>query len=276
MYAHAELTTRDGLALHYHTWTPPTAPRALVFIVHGIGEHGFRYDHVGRAMAQAGYLVVAPDHRGHGRSDGERTYFASFDQPVADLRQLYEVFIRQHRGLPVFLYGHSMGSGIALKYALTYQSELRGLILTGTVITLGEGQSPLALAAVRLVGARFPKLRLVPPLPTDTLSTDPATVRAYEADPLVDHQRLRVGMVHQLIELGREIRSKAHRLAIPLLVMHGEDDQLTPISGSQLIYQEASTSDKTLRTYPGLRHELVNERGRESIIQEMIDWLNKH
>ncbi|XWX02848.1 lysophospholipase [Aggregatilineales bacterium SYSU G02658] len=276
MYASAELTTRDGLTLHYHTWTPNEPPRALVFIVHGIGEHGLRYDHVGRAMAQAGYLVIAPDHRGHGRSGGPRTFFASFDQPVADLRQLYEQFVRQHRGLPVFLYGHSMGSGIALKYALAYQSELRGLILTGTVITLGEGQPAVSLAAVRLLGPRLPMLRLVPSLPTDTLSTDAATVRAYEADPLVDHQRLRVGMVHQLIELGRDIRSKAHRLAIPLLVMHGEDDQLTPISGAHFIHREASTSDKTLRTYPGLRHELVNERGREAIIQEMIDWLNKH
>lgn len=275
MYASAELATADGLSLHYHIWSPSSPPRALVFIAHGIGEHGLRYDHVGQALAQAGYRVIAPDHRGHGRSSGERTYFASFDQPVADLRQLYELFIRQHREVPVFLYGHSMGSGIALKYALAYQSELRGLILTGTVITLGEGQSPLALAAVRWVGARWPKLRLVPPLPTDTLSTDPATVRAYEADPLVDHQRLRVGMVHQMIELGRDLRSKAHRLTIPLLIMHGEDDQLTPISGAQWIYREASASDKTLRTYPGLRHELVNERNREAILQEMIDWLNK-
>jgi alpha-beta hydrolase superfamily lysophospholipase len=276
MYAAAELTTSDGLLLHYHTWTPLQPPRALVMVAHGIGEHGGRYDHFGRALAQAGYLVAAPDHRGHGRSGGPRTHFDSFDQPVADLRQLYELLVRQNRGVPVFLYGHSMGSAVALKYALSYQSELRGLILTGTVITLGEGQPPLLLAALRLVAPRLPMLRLVPSLPTDTLSTDEAVVRAYEADPLVDHQRLRVGMVYQMIELGREIRSQAHRLVIPLLIMHGEDDQLTPISGAQFLYREASTGDKTLRTFPGLRHELINERGRESIIQEMIGWLNKH
>jgi lysophospholipase len=269
-------TTPDNAKIHYHHWTPQGDPKAVVVIVHGIGEHGARYTHVAQAMNAAGYVVVAPDHRGHGNSDGERAHFDSFDLPVRDLHQLIQSLETQYRQLPVFMYGHSMGSGIALLYTLEYQRELKGLILSGTVVSLEDGQNPVVLAIGGLVGRFFPKSRIVPQLPSSTLSTDPAVVRDYDADPLNDHGKVRIGMAHKMIQLGRDVRSRAHMLTLPLLILHGEDDKLTPISGSRAIYESASSPDKTLKTYPGLRHELVNEVGREEIIALMVSWLDKH
>ncbi len=269
-------TTPDNANIYYHLWTPDSEAKAVVIIVHGIGEHGARYAHVAQAMNATGYVVAAPDHRGHGKSDGERAHFNTFNDPVNDLYQLLKILEKQYRQLPVFMYGHSMGSGIALLFTLEYQRELKGLMLSGTVVSLEDGQNPIMIAVGSLLGRFLPKSRLVASLPSSTLSTDPEVVRDYDADPLNDHGKVRIGMAHKMIQLGRDVRSRAHTLTLPLLILHGEDDKLTPISGSRAIYDLANSPDKTLKTYPGLRHELVNEVKRDEIIALMVAWLDKH
>lgn len=276
MYTAAQLTTFDQHTLHYHTWTPAGDPIGIVIIVHGVGEHGFRYQPFATDLTAAGYLVVAPDHRGHGRSSGLRTHFDDFAHPVADLHQLYTHITQQQPALPVFMFGHSMGSGISLLYALKYQRGLRGLVLSGTVTNVEDGKHPVLLAASQWLGRWLPKARVVPSSPTSVLSTDPAVVRAVDEDPLNDHQRLRVGMAQKMVELGRFVRAHADELKLPLLIIHGEDDVLTPPSGSHAMYALAGSPDKTLHTFPGLRHNLVDEIGHEAIIAEIIAWLKKH
>jgi lysophospholipase len=274
-YSLSAMTTSDGLSLAIHAWVPQDA-KAAVLIVHGIGEHAFRYDHVARRLEAEGYAVYAPDHRGHGRSEGTRTYFETFQQPVADLRMLHGMVEKAHRGARIFMYGHSMGSGISLLYALEYQPDLAGLIVSGTVTNVEDGQPPWLLAAGRLAGAILPKARLVPPIPSSELSTDAAECARYDSDPLVSHEQLRLGMAAGIIRMGREIRQRARMITLPIMFLHGEADKITPVSGSTTMFGLVSSPDKTLHTYPGKRHELVNETNRDEVIQTIVDWLNKH
>lgn len=272
----ASFMTTDEMTIAYYTWTPASTAKAVLMIAHGIGEHAQRYAHVAQALSAQGFVVVAPDHRGHGNSSGERAYFDNFDQPVADLHQLFNLIHSTYAHLPVFLYGHSMGSGIALLYALRYQQALRGLIVSGTVTNVEDGQNALVIRIASLLAAIFPKARLVPAIPTHELSTDGAEVRIYEQDALNDHGKTRLGMGAGIIAMGRDIRQRAHTLTLPILLLHGADDIITPVSGTHTIYDLVVSADKTKHIFPGMRHEVVNEVGREQVITMLITWLNQH
>jgi len=270
------IKAKDGMQLFAHAWQPPRRASKVLFIAHGIGEHAGRYDHLARALNEDRIAVFALDHRGHGRSGGLRAYFDDFGQPVRDLHQFWEEISLEHGGNPMYLYGHSMGSIIALMFALQYPHFLSGLILTGTATTVEEGQ-PAALVQVALLGGSIlPKLRSAQGIDITTLSTDINIQRAYKADPLNDGKAIRLGMARGIILHGRAILQRAEDLRMPLLIMHGADDKLTPPSGSQAVYDRASSADKTLRFWPGMRHELINEQDRQAVIQVIRDWLMKH
>lgn len=271
---HASLTNADGQKIAYSVYTPEIPARALLFIVHGYGEHRGRYRHVAQAFVDAGYVVYALDHRGHGESEGLRVYFDSFDQPVADLYQLYQQAQAAYPQLPRFVFGHSMGTLISLCFALKYQDSLKGLLLTGTATTIEETSTPLVIAVGSLIARLFPKLRFIPPLPIETLSTDPQVWEDYKRDPLNDNGITRGSMAMLMITTGRTLRARAHELTLPLCVMHGSDDKLTPVSGAHAIYNAASSADKTLKIYDGMRHELVNERDKARVIADMLAWFN--
>jgi acylglycerol lipase len=268
--------TPDNATINYYEWLPLTPPKAVVIIVHGLSEHAARYAHVAKAWNADGYAVYALDHRGHGKSSGERSYFPNFGVPVVDLKQFFDIVKEKHPHEHIFMYGHSMGTGISLLWALEYQRELRGLLLSGTVITVEEGSNPLVVSVGGLLAKFIPLTRAVPSLPSSELSTDAEQVRLYDADPLVDRGQVRLGMGNGIIQAGRDIRARAQTLTVPMLVLHGDQDKICPPSGSSTIYELASSPDKTLKLYPGLRHELVNEIGRDGIIAEMLAWMNQH
>lgn len=270
------LNAPDGAKLHYYAWLPETAPKAVLLIVHGYGEHAGRYAHVAEQLVEDGFAVYGIDHRGHGKSDGERVFFNSMEQPVEDLRHFHSQLKKKHEGLAFYMFGHSMGSIISLMYALHYQDDLKALVISGTATNAEETSNPVMVSVGQLVATVSPKTRLLPSLPASVLSTDEEMVKRYDADPLNDRGSMRIGIASQMIQSGRMIRANAKKLTLPLLILHGEEDQLTPISGSRAIHASASSPDKTLITYPTMRHEVVNERDRQRVIGDIRTWLSKH
>jgi acylglycerol lipase len=270
------LITADNLKLHTVSWLPQTPPRAVVFIVHGYGEHIGRYPHVAEALVNAGFAVYGLDHRGHGKSEGTRAYFKTLDDAVNDYRMYFEQVRAKHPELKIFMYGHSMGSLIALAFALRYQNDLTGLALSGCAVNGDETVPGIMMALGKFIKSFAPTLPLQPGLPSSELSTDPAVSQAYDNDPLVYRGLWKVGMGIGLIEAGIKLRDQAQQLKLPLLIMHGEEDKITPISGSKLIYERATSSDKTLKTYPGMRHEIMNEREKEKPLAELQNWITVH
>lgn len=266
----------DGLSIYAQSWLPDAEVQGIVIIVHGYAEHSQRYSHVARTLVNAGYGVYALDHRGHGHSGGMRAYFASISEPVADLEQFFYQIQAKHPQAPVFVLGHSMGSLIALWFTLRHQEELAGLILSGTAVNNPEIVPGYQRALVNFLRRFAPRLALVPPLDSATLSTDPKTARDYDADPLNYRGSWRVGLAAELLDAADTLRARVSELTLPVLLMHGEHDEVTPISGGRLVYEKAASTDKTIHTYPGMRHEIFNELDRGKVLADLRQWLQAH
>lgn len=265
------------VSLFTQRWLPDGDPRAVVVVAHGIGEHSGRYAHVAQAMVERGYAVAALDHRGHGRSEGPRVQVDRFDDFVADLRTYFEAVRAAHPGLPVFVYGHSMGSLIGLLFALRYQDDLAGLVTTGTALKL-VGINAITLTLLRLANQIVPGARLIPLGLSGArgISRDPAVVAAYKADPCVVHGLLRVDMTLRVIEAGQQCIAGLPALRLPYLALHGGADPICLPTAAAIIRQRSGSPATTVTVYPDLYHEIHNELGQARVIGDMIDWLDAH
>ena len=258
------------MLLYHRTWLPDTAPRALVVVAHGYAEHGERYAPLAERLTAAGYAVRAPDHRGHGRSGGARTNVTRFDDYVEDLHALMRL-PSPGAGKPVLL-GHSLGGLIALRYALQHEDEIHALVLSAPAACPGE-VSHVTVRVGRLLSRVAPSAGVIK-LPLEKISRDPAVVAAYRADPLVFATKLRARLGAEMLDAMKSAQRDLPRLRCPLLVMQGTEDGLVDPSCGPLVHQLAGSSDKTLRTYPGLWHEIFNEPERDQVISDLVTWLD--
>ena len=241
-------------------------------IAHGVSEHSDRYAHVGERLASAGYAVHALDHRGHGHSGGRRAVIDRLAHALDDLDALIDAARSRHPGLPLFLLGHSMGGGVALAYAVRRQEKLAGLALSAPLAVL-ETASPVTRMVARILSAVAPGLGVYQ-VESSAISTDPEVVRAYDEDPRIHHEKLPARTVAELTgEIGT-FPEAIPSLRLPLLVMHGSADRITPPDGSRLVHEWAGSDDKTLIFYEGLYHEILNEPERERVLSDLVRWLD--
>jgi acylglycerol lipase len=262
--------------IYWRAWLPKRAShaRAAVVIAHGAGEHSGRYEAVAGRLVDAGYAVYALDHQGHGRSGGPRAVIRRMDLALIDLYQLVGGATQKQGGRPPFLLGHSMGGTIATAYALRWPENLAGLILSSPLASLPQVKAPLrpVVAVLSRVAPRFGLSQVDASL----VSRDPEQVKAYEADPLVLHGKLPARTVGELARTTRRFPKQAADLKLPLLIMSAGADRIVAPEGGQMLYDRASSADKTLKVYPDLYHEIFNETepDRTLVIDEMIAWLD--
>lgn len=270
----------DGTTLFTRAWLPDR-PRGVIVLQHGLGEHTERYDYVGRFLTSYGYAVHAMDSRGHGKT-GERHkdlgYFARLDTLVADLdgyiQSVFDLYPDSDIGKP-FLIGHSMGGLVALVYAIRHQASLRGLVVSAPALDAGESIPGAMIQVVKVVGNILPRLGMVA-LDSGTLSRDPAVVAAYVADPLVWHGRVPARVASELIGGARFATANAGAITLPCLVMHGAADRLVNPKGTPAIFETITSADKTLKLWPGLYHEIFNEPEKDTVLAEVIGWVQRH
>ena len=271
------LTTDDDLTLATRRWTPSGRPKAVVALVHGIGEHSGRYAHVATHLMLHGYAVHAFDLRGHGRSEGEpRVYVDSFEAYIDDLALFLAYVHADAPRLPLFLYGHSLGGAIAAYYVAERGTDgLAGLILSSAALKIPADLSPILQKAAGVLSRLVPKLPLTK-LDTSDLSRDPAVVRAYEQDPLVYTGGVRPRVGAEILRVTDYLQRHAAAFTLPLYLYHGTADKITDPEGSRLLYERAPSDDKTLNLYEGLYHETHNEPERERVLTDLTDWLDAH
>lgn len=272
----SRLTTQDGLTLHTESWLPDQTPRGVVLIAHGYGEHIGRYQHVAALLVEAGFAVYGIDHRGHGRSGGMQAYFKSIDEPVADLYQYFQEVQQAHPDQKYFLLGHSMGTLIGLAFLLRYQDQFAGAILSGTAINSDETVAAPMRSVAGFLANVIPTVPLIPALGSETLSTDRAVAEAYDADPLVYRGAWRVGMATLLLKTAQTLRPHLQQIKIPLLIMHGAEDEITPVSGAMTVHDNVASADKVLYIYEGMLHEIFNEQDKAQVFADLLAWLNSH
>ena len=261
----------DGIRLFERSWLPEGAPKAALAIVHGYAEHSGRYAYAGEALAARGYAVHALDLRGHGRSDGTRAFVRSFDEYLTDLRAFLDRVRTGYPGTPIFLLGHSMGGTVVALAAVVDHPAVDGILLSGPVTARS---APRIFERLISVSARVaPKLPLTK-LSASAVSRDPEVVRLYDEDPLVYRGRMRVGLLAAMLRAARRVDSGIATMSLPALFMHGTADQLTSPEGSRDLYERAASSDKTLKLYDGLYHEILNEPERDEVIADITAWLD--
>lgn len=270
------IRTRDGLTLYGEHHLPAAEAKASVLLAHGYGEHSGRYQHVIARLVDDGYAVYAIDHRGHGKSEGVRFYCDLMDQFVDDLKLYFDCMKVEQPGKKHFVVGHSMGALISLGFTLRYQDEIDGLVISGAPVNADANVSPAIVALGSVLTRIVPKLHLLPPSPPGILSRDPQIDLAWDADPLTNKKPMRVRLGTEINRMACDVRDHLADLRLPLLILHGADDKLVNPSGSQLAYDKASSPDKTLKLYPGMRHEIMNEIGKEAVLDDILGWLDAH
>jgi alpha-beta hydrolase superfamily lysophospholipase len=267
----------DGQKIFTRSWQAEGNVRGVILVIHGLGEHSGRYEHVGQALAKAGYHAYALDHLGHGQSEGKRVQVKTHTDFIRDLKQFYDAVCKQHPGSKPYMLGHSMGSVISLQFVLTYPDAIKALVVTGTATDVGAGVSKVLRFAASVVTRLAPGAPISPPLDDPkALTNDPQMQQKWHDDPYVNRKSTPASIAKYIVDTGEMIQNRAGELKLPLLIMHGEADQITPISGSRIMAERAGSADKTLITYPGMQHEVMNEIERDKVISRIIEWLNQH
>ncbi|MEE9416454.1 MAG: lysophospholipase [Acidimicrobiales bacterium] len=260
-------TTADGLPQYRRRWVADE-PWCAMVLVHGINEHGGRYEHVGEILSAAGVDVLAPDNRGHGLSGGPRGHIESFDQFTADL---VEPIARQREhGVPVALFGHSLGGLISTRYLQSAHPQpdiaaLSGPALGAVVPTWQRKGAPILSKLV-------PRLRIPGEIEGSLLSNDPEVGAAFDADPL-RVKATTANMGNEIFEAMAAANSEIGRIDLPLRIMHGEQDRVVPPSYSEIL---TDVPGSVRITYPGLQHEILNEAEHPQILADLITWMREN
>jgi lysophospholipase len=273
-HATTTFTGLNNITIFTQHWLPDDPPRAVVIIAHGIGEHSGRYAHVAAHLVAQGCAVYALDHRGHGQSGGERVLVGDFDEFVADLRAYFEQVRAAQPGLPIFLYGHSMGSLISLLFTFRYADDLAGLITTGTALRPARANR-VTYALLKAMNGFVPQARVIP-LDNTGISRDPAVVQRYRTDPLVYHGALPVQIIEALARAAQTCIEALPTLRLPYLALHGGADPLTLVKAADIIRQTCGSPDTTVKIYDGLYHEIHNEPEQAQVFRDVVAWLDAH
>lgn len=268
-----EFKTFDGLSLFGQSWQPEDQPRAVVCLVHGLGEHGGRYIHVADSLIQAGYTLISFDLRGHGKSEGPRGHTPSYEALMKDISSLLEVVNKQFPQLSSFLYGHSLGGNLVLNHILRRQPQLKGVIVTGPWLRLSFEPPAFKIALGKITNYIWPSFSQKSGLNTKDLSHVPEVVYAYENDPLA-HDNISARMFIGIYQSGQWALEHASEFSLPLLLMHGGDDKIISVKASRE-FANKKTKNCTLKIWDGLYHEIHNEPEKEEVFKFLIDWLDK-
>ena len=261
--------------LYFRHWpTALDAPaKAVVMLVHGLGEHCQRYDHLASHLNLAGYALSSMDLPGHGKSDGERGHINSFTDYESAVLALHARTKVLYPDTPIFLLGHSMGGLIATKFLLGHQDKFAGAMLSGAAIQSPQEPPSWQIAIIKVIAKLFPKAQVLA-LDASAVSRDPAVVEKYMNDPLISQAKLSAKFLASMTNTMQECKDNAKLINVPIKIMHGSADVMTAPEGSQLLHDTVESKDKTINLYDGLYHEIFNEPEKEQIFAELVSWMD--
>ncbi|MCX7983212.1 MAG: lysophospholipase [Syntrophales bacterium] len=244
--------------------------RAVLIIVHGLCEHGGRYDFVSDFFTRHGYHVYRHDHRGHGKSGGERGYVEDYMDYIKDTNAVVNRAKEDHPTLPLFMLGHSMGGFITAFYGLTYPDFLKGQIFSGAAVILlplfkdlesfdynASAYNPIANSLA------------------DLISRDAQVVRSYKEDPLVLKEFTTKLMGEVFLRGAKELMTRMKEYTYPCLILHGGGDAIVTPEASKYLFEHISSKDKEISIYEGLYHEILNEPEKMTVLNDIDHWIKQ-
>lgn len=261
----------DGRKIFFQQWTGDQPPVANIVLIHGMGEHSGRYAHFAEFYVSNGIDVYATDLFGHGQTEGKRGHTDKMDDFLWQVDMIVNMV--KQLGVPVFLYGHSMGGGIVLNYLFKKHPEIAGVIASAPAIQPGF-KVPKAKMVVGNLGRKlFPSLTQKNGLDVNGISKDPEVIKIYLADPLV-HDIISAEVGIGVIEWGNWlVQLDVNPLSVPLLIMHGDKDILTSHDASKNFMTKFTAGDTRFKSWPGLFHELHNEPEKQEVFDYTLSWI---
>lgn len=263
--------------LFTQSWTPVSAKiRGLVVLMHGLNEHSGRYNDFAKELNANGFKVYGMDWIGHGGSDGLHGYVHSLDYAVDDLKSFLDKILTENPGFPCFCFGHSTGAAIVLKAMMDPEVEARvsGVVLTSPAVGI-QPSHPLVVILAPVLSFLLPTFQLNSANKNGMpVSRDPDALVAKYSDPLVYTGSVRVRTGYEILRTTAYLQQNLKTLRVPFLVLHGAADTVTDPAASQKLYEEASSTDKTIQLLEGFLHDLLIEPEREEIMKDIIDWFN--
>ncbi len=270
-YSDLHWTNEDGLQIVARNWQVES-PIGTVLLIHGIGDHSGRFEHVANFLNQAGYSVLTPDLRGHGRSEGPRGYLRDFDMLNDDI----EIALQKSRlncpDGPAFLYGHSMGALTVINFVLKTMPPIAGVIATSPPLRIAMPAPAWQLAIGRVLGKVLPKFALSSGLDINELSDDPQVASRTETDRY-QHDRVTPAAYFGMVETGEWCLKNASSLKCPMLLMHGKADRITDHTASMEF--SLASSQCVLRLWDEGKHELHNMSYHLDVLAEITRFQNR-
>ena len=264
----------NGIEIYYQCWLPEEEEKAVLLVVHGLGEHCGRYMNLVNYFVPQGYAVYGFDHQGHGKSGGDRLMVKTFDDLTSALSIFHKMVTDWHRDNPLFLLGHSMGGLIASYYLLEHQSAFKGAVMSGPLVKLGDDFSRFTIIMGRIL-SRFAPGAGVMKLDPSGISRDREVVLNYTSDPLVFHGKTPARLASEGLRLISLLEQAADQITLPIIIVQGGDDRLICPEGAQMFYDKIGSEDKTLKIYPGLYHEVFNEPEKDMVFADIETWLER-
>ncbi|RTL56076.1 MAG: alpha/beta hydrolase [Sphingobacteriales bacterium] len=264
---------KAGLKIFTRTWLPEENPRGVVVIVHGLNSHSGYYQWVADQFTTINYAVYALDLEGRGQSEGERFYVKSIYDYVNEVDQLVDIAKATYQSLPIFVLGHSAGGVIACLYALEHQNKISGLICESFAYQVPAPD--FALTVLKGLSHLAPHLHTIK-LKNEDFSRDTSVVEAMNNDSLIAHESQPSKTMEQLVIADERLKKEFPLITLPVLILHGTNDKATKYSGSQFFYDNAGTSDKTLKLYEGHYHDLLNDIDKEKVMADIQEWIIQH
>lgn len=265
------ILSSEGLKLYYIIRNVSN-PKAVICILHGLGEHSGRYEHVMAYMADQNISSVAFDFRGHGSSDGKRGHIRSMDSLLDDVEE-YLKFVRvNHLDIPMFLFGHSFGGCVALNYVLKKPIlELQGFISSSPWLGLAFEPPTWKIKLGKTLAGLLPKFSLTNELDPSHLSRDQEVVDRYKSDNLV-HSRITTRLFDEITKAGKYVSDNISKLKLNGLVYHGTDDQLISFSATKSVVGNSEKIE--FHELVGVYHEPHNDLGKDEVMQLITSWIN--
>ena len=261
--------------IYYQGWLPDGDVKAVLFLVHGLGEYCGRYTNVFNHFVPLGYAVYGLDHLGHGKSDGEREVVVRFEDYTEPLTTYYNMVKGWQPGKPIFILGHSLGGLITCYYLLNHQADFKGAIISAPAIKVSDSISSMTISMGKILSAVAPKAGVLA-LDATGVSRDPEVVKAYINDPLVFHGKTPARLAAEMLKAMKRVTAEVDQITLPFIVIQGGADKLVDPAGAQMLYDKAGSKDKTLKVYAGLYHEVHNEPERATMFKDLEAWLKAH
>ncbi len=263
----------QGLKLFAAHW-PVKRPVAVIALAHGQGEHIGRYAHVAEWYNAHDVAVVGFDQQGHGRSEGIRGHVKNLDALLDDIGLLLEKTQELYPDTPLFLYGHSMGGNLVLNYSLQRTPALTGLIATSPWIQLAFEAPVIKVLVGKMLRRFLPTLTLPTNVAAHFISQDKKVVDAYKNDPLV-HDKISAAAGIALMEGAEWLNTYSGVVTVPLLLLHGTGDKIISSKATKAFFSRLA-GDVTHHEWPGLYHELHNEKEQKEVFEYTFKWMKTH